>query len=371
MAGEYSGLISSGRGYSSRVPNYNDGAPYAVPASIQGANEKAHEAASSHYDLMNSNSDEATNGRYQELSQRLKEVESEISQLEQEIARQKTLKSLEISKDPYWEIAKERYIRTGDMGELNNIVNRKMTKEMMELQKADANSAKAEAEERDKARADLLTKTQAEEAAKELFPIMQAKIVNAKRDPNDPVAVGDANAAIVRYNNLMKKTGTEEEIELLPMPDAVANPEFNDLKSKLSALGSNAQNINSSNLKSFKDSLDKFLDSAKAKKNSGQITEVEYNSLVVEVNGYKNTADSSAQGKRNDAQGQSDRAKAKAKEDAEKAKENAKKSAEADLENYRAEYNSNPKEAIRKFKAAHPGYKLGKDGGKLIVMEDK
>lgn len=145
MAGEYSGLISNGRGYSSRVPNYNDGAPYAVPASIQGANEKAHEAASSHYDLMNSNSDEATNGRYQELSQRLKEVESEISQLEQEIARQKTLKSLEISKDPYWEIAKERYIRTGDMGELNNIMNRKMSKDMMEAQKEASKQERSDA----------------------------------------------------------------------------------------------------------------------------------------------------------------------------------------------------------------------------------
>lgn len=153
MAGEYSGLISNGRGYSSRVPNYNDGAPYAVPASIQGANEKAHEAASSHYDLMNSNSDEATNGRYQELSQRLKEVESEISQLEQEIARQKTLKSLEISKDPYWELAKERYIRTGDMGELNNIMNRKMTRDMMEAQKGASEQERSDALEENAKRA--------------------------------------------------------------------------------------------------------------------------------------------------------------------------------------------------------------------------
>lgn len=86
-------------------------------------------------DLANSNSDEVKQERIQQLYTRLDEVNARIQELKVEIAYQEKLKALELSGDPLWEMAKDKYIHTGDMSDLSNILQRTTTVSEAEKQR--------------------------------------------------------------------------------------------------------------------------------------------------------------------------------------------------------------------------------------------
>jgi len=75
-------------------------------------------------DTVNSNSDPVKQERIQQLYTRLDEVNARIQELKVEISYQEKLKALEMSGDPLWEMAKDKYIHTGDMSDLSSILQR-------------------------------------------------------------------------------------------------------------------------------------------------------------------------------------------------------------------------------------------------------
>lgn len=83
-----------------------------------------HEAFALGRDTVNSNSDAVKQERIQKLYARLDEVNASIQELKVEISYQEKLKALELSSDPMWEMAKDKYIHTGDMSDLQNILTR-------------------------------------------------------------------------------------------------------------------------------------------------------------------------------------------------------------------------------------------------------
>lgn len=150
-------------------------------------------------DNLASNTNEAEAARYDELAARLEEVKSEISNLEREIARQEQLKALEVSKDPYWELAKEKYIKTGDMTELNNIMNRKMTKDTL------ATQTKAASDEKKAAQDEVIDRA--------MQKYRYAKSQLEKNDSADNRRI--MNDADIDLKWALKKAGRESEYETL------------------------------------------------------------------------------------------------------------------------------------------------------------
>lgn len=73
---------------------------------------------------MNSNDDDASNARYQELLQKREDLKKQIAQLSADIAYQERLRALEMKNDPMWDIAKQQYIMKGDSSGLESIMSR-------------------------------------------------------------------------------------------------------------------------------------------------------------------------------------------------------------------------------------------------------
>ena len=73
------------------------------------------------------NTDEQQNQRIQELYERRDKLEAEIRKLEAEIAWQEKLRDNEMSGDPLWEVAKQKYVQQGDSSTLESIMSRRTT----------------------------------------------------------------------------------------------------------------------------------------------------------------------------------------------------------------------------------------------------
>lgn len=92
---------------------------------LNGLPESKEEYTSAYAHGMNSNDDDASNARYQELAQRETELKEKILKLEAEIAWQEKLRDNEMSGDPMWEVAKHKFIFDNDASNLENIMNRR------------------------------------------------------------------------------------------------------------------------------------------------------------------------------------------------------------------------------------------------------
>ena len=73
-----------------------------------------------------------TNEKLAALTQEKESLEKELTEVEAEIEYQMKLRDLEVSGDPLWEMAKEKYIQTGDMSSLEGIMTRQNTKKTEE-----------------------------------------------------------------------------------------------------------------------------------------------------------------------------------------------------------------------------------------------
>ena len=65
-----------------------------------------------------------TNEKLAALAQEKESLEKELTEIEAEIEYQMKLRDLEVSDDPMWEMAKDKYVHTGDMSDLQNIITR-------------------------------------------------------------------------------------------------------------------------------------------------------------------------------------------------------------------------------------------------------
>jgi hypothetical protein len=74
-----------------------------------------------------------TNEKLSALTEEKESLQEELLEVNAEIEYQEKLKALELSGDPMWELAKENYVRTGDMTALQNIMNRHSTEKMQQL----------------------------------------------------------------------------------------------------------------------------------------------------------------------------------------------------------------------------------------------
>ena len=76
-----------------------------------------------------------TNEKLAALTQEKESLEKELTEVEAEIEYQIKLRDLEVSGDPLWEMAKDKYIHTGEMSDLSNILQRKTTASEAEKQR--------------------------------------------------------------------------------------------------------------------------------------------------------------------------------------------------------------------------------------------
>ena len=76
-----------------------------------------------------------TNEKLAALAQEKESLEKELTEIKAEISYQEKLKSLELSSDPMWEMAKDKYVHTGEMSDLSNILQRTTTASEAEKQR--------------------------------------------------------------------------------------------------------------------------------------------------------------------------------------------------------------------------------------------
>jgi len=170
---------------------------------LNGLPESKEEYTSAYAHGMNSNDDDASNARYQELAERESDLKEKILNLEAEIQWQEKLRDNEMSGDPMWEVAKHKFIYDNDASALENIMSRKAQAEQLKSsQEIQREQIKASKEE------ELASKDAAARSGRDY---LTWTFKNYKANPDDLQALDNLFSAKKKLEELAQAAGKNPE----------------------------------------------------------------------------------------------------------------------------------------------------------------